>query len=63
MIVVKITERNTSSTVFTQSPDFYGILASWMVGRFDRKVGTSGKSHVSYQLLKIMIRDFLNVEE
>ena len=26
-----------------QSPDFYGILASWMVGRFGRKVGRSGK--------------------
>ena len=26
-----------------QSPDFYSILASWMVGRFVRKVGRSGK--------------------
>ena len=31
----------------TQSPDFYGIPASWMIGRFDRKVGKSGKSHIS----------------
>ena len=30
-----------------QSPDFYGILASWMVGKFGRKVGRSGKNHVS----------------
>ena len=28
---------------YRQSPDFYGILASRMVGRFGRKVGRSGK--------------------
>jgi hypothetical protein len=26
-----------------QSPDFYGILASQMVGRFGRKIGRPGK--------------------
>ena len=42
--VLKIQFLTSTKISVTQSPDFYGILASRMVGRFGRKVGRSGKS-------------------
>ena len=49
----------TNSVNPSQSPDFYGILASWMVGRLSRKVGRSGKSHVSCHIFRDSEKRFL----
>jgi hypothetical protein len=40
---IRILTKNKVPGHHPQGPDFYGILASQMVGKFGRKVGRSGK--------------------